>query len=271
MQYIRDRAFSGGYEEETSSGRWKYLLIIVLLLLGGVAYKEWPLPLQLLGLSSPAKSQPTSNPKPVPTDQTTSAPVASPPPTPLPTEPAATKSDQPQASANPDESSSARKAEAKNVEAEKTEAKTDEATNEAKTGGPNEHAPALKTLDANSAQAHPAASPAKLPAGSETILLPSDAAAGRSAVDGTQELQLGMRYLEGRREPRNTRLAATWLWRAVAKQNSQASMLLADLYARGDGVSKSCDQAKVLLDAALKKGQPEAAVKLRDLGTWGCR
>jgi TPR repeat protein len=89
--------------------------------------------------------------------------------------------------------------------------------------------------------------------------------------DDTQELLIAQRYLEGKPgSSRDTAEAAKWLWRAVGKQNPSAAMLLADLYARGDGVSKSCDQARILLVAATKKGFPEAAEKLRRLERNGC-
>jgi len=47
-------------------------------------------------------------------------------------------------------------------------------------------------------------------------------------------------------------------------------LMLADLYARGDGVPRSCDQARILLTAALKRGASEAGQKLRDLQSSGC-
>jgi hypothetical protein len=64
--------------------------------------------------------------------------------------------------------------------------------------------------------------------------------------------------------------AATLLW-AVRKQNTTAAVLLSDLYARGDGVPRSCDQARVLVLAAAKRGSPQAAEQLRRLETHGCQ
>ena len=40
-------------------------------------------------------------------------------------------------------------------------------------------------------------------------------------------------------------------------ENTRANVLLADLFLLGDGVPKSCDQARLLLVAAAKKGRPE--------------
>jgi TPR repeat protein len=89
--------------------------------------------------------------------------------------------------------------------------------------------------------------------------------------DGTQELQLAQRYLDGRGVPHDPALAATLLWKAVGKQNARADILLADLYMQGDGVAKSCDQARLLLVAATEKSAPGAAERLRSLESGGCR
>jgi TPR repeat protein len=89
--------------------------------------------------------------------------------------------------------------------------------------------------------------------------------------DGTQELQLAQRYLDGRGVPHDPALAATLLWKAVGKQNARADVLLADLYIRGDGVAKSCDQARLLLVAATEKSAPGAAERLRNIESGGCR
>ena len=89
---------------------------------------------------------------------------------------------------------------------------------------------------------------------------------------GSEELSAAERYLNtGPGTARDSRQAATWLWKAVAKQNLTATLLLSDLYLRGDGVSKSCDQARLLLDAAARKGATTAAERLRHLPAFGCR
>jgi TPR repeat protein len=60
------------------------------------------------------------------------------------------------------------------------------------------------------------------------------------------------------------------LWALVEAGDTRAEVALADHYARGDGVIKSCGQAKVLLNAAAKKGDAEAKRKLDDLAQRGC-
>ena len=64
--------------------------------------------------------------------------------------------------------------------------------------------------------------------------------------------------------------ASVWLWKAVGKNNVPAVLLLADLYERGEGVTRNCDQARILLTAALKRGSTEAGQKLRELQNSGC-
>ena len=65
--------------------------------------------------------------------------------------------------------------------------------------------------------------------------------------------------------------AARLLWKAVRKQNSTAAVLLSDLYVRGDGVPRNCDQARILLLAAAKRGSPQAIQQLQNLEAYGCR
>jgi hypothetical protein len=85
---------------------------------------------------------------------------------------------------------------------------------------------------------------------------------------GAEEMASAERYLNG--TPRDSREAAQWLWKAVGKGNLAATIALSDLYLRGDGVPKSCDQARLLLDAAARKGGRTAAERLRNLQAFGC-
>jgi len=65
--------------------------------------------------------------------------------------------------------------------------------------------------------------------------------------------------------------AAKWLWKSVGKKNIEATLLLSDLYLKGDGVPQSCDQARLLLDAAARKHSAAAAERLRNLQAFGCQ
>jgi hypothetical protein len=93
-----------------------------------------------------------------------------------------------------------------------------------------------------------------------------------SLGNGNEELAIAQRYLNGGTGlERNSTEAAQWLWKSVAKHNSSATLILADLYLRGDGVSKNCDQARVLLDSAARKGVEGAGERLRNLQAFGCQ
>jgi hypothetical protein len=101
------------------------------------------------------------------------------------------------------------------------------------------------------------------------------AAAGTTAItpgpSGAEEFATAMKYLNGNPGlSRDSREAAQWLWKAVGKGNMAATMTLSDLYLRGDGVPKSCDQARLLLDAAARRGGSAAAERLRNLQAFGC-
>ena len=92
--------------------------------------------------------------------------------------------------------------------------------------------------------------------------------AGAWVDSGNEELAKAQELLTG--SAANPAQASVWLWKAVSKNNVPAVLMLADLYARGDGVPRSCDQARILLTAALKRGASEAGQKLRDLQSSGC-
>jgi hypothetical protein len=110
--------------------------------------------------------------------------------------------------------------------------------------------------------------PQPTPAG-ETEPMPAlEAGAGK----GAQELSIAEQYLSGADgKHRDTAEASKWLWKSVAKHNDKASVMLADLYLKGDGVSKNCEQARVLLDSAARKGTSGAGERLRNLQAFGCQ
>ena len=120
---------------------------------------------------------------------------------------------------------------------------------------------------AKTKSAEPAAQPAP-PAPNAETQTPSASA----VVAGSEELTIAQRYLNGTRgQRRDSAEAARWLWRSMAKHNSEAGVLLADLYLKGDGVSKNCDQARILLDSAARKGIAGAGERLRNLQAFGCQ
>lgn len=96
-------------------------------------------------------------------------------------------------------------------------------------------------------------------------------ATSTSVGNGGEELAMAQRYLSGANGGRNSAEAAQWLWKSVSKHNAEATLVLADLYLKGDGVSKNCDQARVLLDSAARKNIAGAGERLRNLRAFGCQ
>jgi hypothetical protein len=97
-------------------------------------------------------------------------------------------------------------------------------------------------------------------AGESAGAAPSD-----TSQSGAAELAIAKEYLSGKNGRRDSAAAAQMLWKAVGKQNGGALLMLSDMYASGTGVGKSCDQARLLIDAALRKNVPAADLKLREL------
>jgi TPR repeat protein len=147
---------------------------------------------------------------------------------------------------------------------------------------PIETSPARNSESVNfDIQTAPAASSAEVlaPAPRNSVLPgsrhvdPLRAAQDSQANDlGESELILAWQYLEGQGgRPRDPTAASRLLWNAVKKGNLTAETTLANLYVRGEGVPKNCDQARVLLSAAFAKGNIEAKRKLQELNRTGCR
>ena len=70
------------------------------------------------------------------------------------------------------------------------------------------------------------------------------------------------------RAGRNARVRR--LWSEVGAGDSKAEVELAQLYLKGDGVTRNCEQARVLLKAAAKKGNAEALQEYRKLNFAAC-
>jgi TPR repeat protein len=93
-----------------------------------------------------------------------------------------------------------------------------------------------------------------------------------SPGSGAEEFAVAQQYLNGGNgKSRDGAEAAKWLWKAMADHNGPAMVALADLYLKGDGVSKNCDQARVLLDSAALRGVAGAGERLRNLQAFGCQ
>lgn len=64
--------------------------------------------------------------------------------------------------------------------------------------------------------------------------------------------------------------AVRLLWISVEKGYPNAELALAELYWHGKGVSHNCDQARILLSAAARKGSAEAEKRLQQFQQEGC-
>jgi hypothetical protein len=87
---------------------------------------------------------------------------------------------------------------------------------------------------------------------------------------GQQEYTQAQDILKGKDRETGLPEAIRLLWIAVEKGNSAAEVSLAELYRRGDGVSKNCDQTQILLTAASRKGNSEAQKRLERFLREGC-
>jgi hypothetical protein len=86
-----------------------------------------------------------------------------------------------------------------------------------------------------------------------------------SPYPGQAEYQRAESYLNGKGVEQDPAEAAEWFWRSLEAGNTTAAIPLADLYLAGNGVSRSCMQARILLDAAAQKNNKEAIQKLAQL------
>ena len=222
----------------SSSSRW-YIGAVLLLLILGLGYMAWR------GMQNSQTSHGVSAPPPAAAQQ---------PPSEVPAEDqsAPTKSNPPDTAAN--------KPATENIPPNTAAAK--QPTN-AETDEPSKEAPASPPPTAKVA-----APPAPKTEGSDRFSQPNPPADRW----GAEELAVAQRYLSGAKgQRRDTTEAAKWLWKSIAKHNGQATLLLADLYLRGNGVPKNCDQARILLDSAARKGVSGAGERLRNLPAFGCQ
>ncbi len=127
-------------------------------------------------------------------------------------------------------------------------------------------APASPQSDANAAvgssdrQADPSRSSAAAPAAE--IPAPK--------TNAETELELAQTYLAKGSSPDQQAKAVELLWLATEKGNVDAEIQLADLYATGEAVQKSCVQARILLKAAAASNPGVAKPKLDALDQSGC-
>jgi len=94
---------------------------------------------------------------------------------------------------------------------------------------------------------------------------------GTATVTGQQEYQQAEQILRNRSSETELAVAVRLLWVAVEKGNADAEVALAGLYRDGKGVARNCDQARILLTAAARKGSAEAHKRLEEFMRNSCR
>ena len=120
----------------------------------------------------------------------------------------------------------------------------------------------------------PAAGKAAASAGSSTTpntgIAGADDGAARETVRAPKPVP-GADELAKAENASDAAAASAWLWKSVAKGNPEAPVRLANMYIKGDGVAKSCEQALVLLKSAAAKENAGARSRLGSLyGTGTC-
>jgi hypothetical protein len=97
------------------------------------------------------------------------------------------------------------------------------------------------------------------------------AAARKSASDQPAAAKpvLGADEMARAKSASDSAATAAWLWKATAKGNPDAPVQLADLYIKGEGVPRSCEQAMVLLKTAAAKENATARNRLGSMYATG--
>lgn len=248
-------------EPETVPYRYRvYIGAVLAILLVLLLYMAWRGTQAMSGIagthSTVARTIPPAPPAAVP------APAPEQPPVPATAPSSAPASSSPAASAEP---SAMAKTSSENAHPQPSPARPSASrTASPKTARPATPVRSEKHLAAAARKSQPTATRRKTPA----MTMAASSSPLVADTGGAEELASAERYLNG--TPRDSREAAQLLWKAMGKGNLAATIALSDLYLRGDGVPKSCDQARLLLDAAARKGGRAAAERLRNLQAFGC-
>jgi len=87
---------------------------------------------------------------------------------------------------------------------------------------------------------------------------------------GQAEYSQALEILRGKSSEASQPEVVRLLWISVEKGNLSAELALAEMYWHGQGVARNCDQARILLSAAVRKGSAEARRRLQQLQREGC-
>ena len=94
--------------------------------------------------------------------------------------------------------------------------------------------------------------------------------AENSVEAGQQEYLQALQILRSPSRASEVPAAIQLLWASVEKGNTGAEIALAELFHTGKGVTKNCDQTRILLSAAARKGNVEARKRLEEFRREGC-
>jgi hypothetical protein len=137
--------------------------------------------------------------------------------------------------------------------------------------GENETAAAGKsaTVDPSHA-AQPPATKGQLPAPVTPLADLAAGSNGFSQETGQTEYLQAMNLLRSKPSGADLAEAVRLLWICVEKGSPSAEVVLADMYWHGQGVAKNCDQARILLTAAARKGSADGKKRLQQFQREGC-
>lgn len=101
--------------------------------------------------------------------------------------------------------------------------------------------------------------------GAEPNNVNPSAASPSPPTTGQSEYRRAEQYLNGKGTAQDYGQAAQWFWRSLEAGYTEAAVPLANLYLKGNGVSQSCTQARILLDVAAQKSNTQAIQQLGQL------
>ena len=138
---------------------------------------------------------------------------------------------------------------------------------------PIQGSPAAGSNSAQTPQLHPDAKtqPPAAPAASSAAEKPKSPPATR---DNEPEVVVkssapGAAEMAKARQASDAAAQAAWLWKATAKGNPDAPVMLAEMYIKGNGVPRSCEQAVVLLKTAAINEDVRACNRLASMYATG--
>jgi TPR repeat protein len=100
--------------------------------------------------------------------------------------------------------------------------------------------------------------------------IPSVSGSGSPQETGLAEYTKALQLLRSQNGGADVSEAIRLLWISVEKGNPNAELTLAELYWHGEGVAHNCDQTRILLSAAARKGNSDAQKRLRQFQQEGC-